>query len=162
MKKFLVLCLSAILLVSLFGCDGISTEKTFSKDGFEITLTGAFKETTMKGYFVCYDSKNAAVFVVKEDFTLFDNAADMTANGYAELVKTANASYKPSAITMSDGIPFFEYTFENTQENTTYHYYTTFFKGTDAFWMVQFASKDADYTEQKGNFDKWVKTVKPA
>ena len=162
MKKILALCLSAILLVSLFGCAGSSAEKAFSKDGFEITLTGAFKETTMEGYFVCYDSKNAAVFVVKEDFTLFDNAADMTANDYAKLVKTANASRNPSSIKTSGGIPSFEYTFENTQENTTYHYYTTFFKGNDAFWMVQFASKDSEYAEQKENFENWVKTVKVA
>lgn len=162
MKKILALCLLAILLVSLFGCVGSSAEKTFSKDGFEITLISAFRETTIDGYFACYDSQDAAVFVVKEDFTLFDNAADMTVNDYAELVKTSNASYNPSAITVSDGISFFDYTFENTQENTTYHYYTTFFKGTDAFWMVQFASKDSDYTEQKVNFENWVKTVKVA
>lgn len=162
MKKFLALCLSAILLVSLLGCSGSSKEKTFSKDGFEITLTGAFKETTLENYFVGYDSQNVAVIVLKEDFTLFDNAADITVNDYAKLVKANNAARNPSAIKTSDGIPSFEYTFKNVQEDTVYHYYATFFKGTDAFWMIQFASKDSEYAEQKENFENWAKTIQVA
>lgn len=160
MKKIISLLAILVLVISLPACSSAAPkEKVFSKSGLEITLTTDFTETTVSGYTVCYDSSHAAVFALKEDFSLLEGSEDMTLNEYAELVQKANSSRSPSAISTKNGIPYFEYTFFNESENVTYRYYTTVFKGSNAFWMVQFACADSTYEAQKDNFLTWAQSI---
>lgn len=69
-----------VIIGALVGClcisglfSSITPEiKTFSSDGMTITLTDEFRETNIEYYTVAYDSKNVAVFALKEAFTLAD------------------------------------------------------------------------------------------
>ncbi len=157
MKKLTALILVAIMLLSLVACLE-PKEKTFKKDGLEITLTSSFKETKIENYTVCYDSKKVAVYVLKESFSLLAGFEDKTLAEYGEMLRTANASRNPGVLKTEEGLTYFEYTFRN--ENVDFKYFTVVYKGSDAFWMVQFASREADYDDVKEDMIKWAKSVK--
>jgi len=159
MKKIIALLAALILLLSLTACSSGSKEKAFSKNGLDITLTNEFSEETLSGYTACYRSTHTMVVTLKEDFSLIEGAADLSVTEYAELLRQANASRSPTSLSTKDGIPYFEYTYFNESENVTYRYYTTAFKGSDAFWMVQFVCNESAYVTQKVNFSTWAKSI---
>lgn len=160
MKKIVSFLLIALLLFSFVACNIPVTAKDFSSNGMTITLTSEFKEANIEGYTACYESKNVAVFVLKESFSLFEGAEDMSIDEYAELVRKANSSKSPSEISKSNDLVSFEYDFLNEQENQVYSYISFMYKGDDAFWLVQFACKEESYGTLIQSFIDWAKTVK--
>ena len=85
--------------------------------------------------------------------------ADLTLMQYATMVRDANAAKAPGEISTVDGVTFFEYVFNNEQEGREYSYYTVVFRGTESFWLVQFATFSDEYESRKPDFVKWAKTV---
>ncbi len=158
MKKFLSLILAMVLLLAFASC-GKAQPKEFSSSGMTVTLTTAFRENTQAGYTVCYESSEVAVFILKESFSIQPGVENLTLDEYADLVRQSNASKSPSAIAKQDGFHTMEYDFLNEQENKTYSYYCTMFKGPDAFWLIQFACEEGDYDSYKETFLGWAKTV---
>lgn len=158
MKKILCCLLVVLFLFSLTAC-GTASPKEFTSNGMTVTLTDAFKEASYEGYTVCYESKDVAVFVLKESFSIQEGFGDLSVDDYAELVYTANASKNPNAVAKEDGLTVMEYSFLNEQENKTYSYYSAMFKGTDAFWLVQFACVEENYEAKRDTFVEWAKTV---
>ena len=70
------------------------------------TLTDEFVKTDIENYTIAYDSKNVAVFALKEAFALADGFQDYTLEQYGDLVLQNNnlSSSKissPAARTMS-------------------------------------------------------------
>jgi len=158
MKKVLSLALVLILMLSLVSC--APKPKEFSKDGMTITLTNSFWEKAMDGYTICYDSRKDAVFVLKEAFSLFDGAENLTLDQYAEMVRKNNESRSPSEIKKEEGLTIMEYTFLNESNGTKYAYMTTMFKTSDAFWLIQFTCAESDYETHRASFIEWAKSVK--
>ena len=158
MKKVLSLALVLILMLSLVSCAPKSKE--FSKEGMTITLTNSFWEKSVDGYTICYDSRNDAVFVLKEAFSLLDGAEDLTLDEYAEMVRKNNASRSPSEIKKEEGLTIMEYTFLNESNGITYAYLTTMFKTSDAFWLIQFTCEKSDYDTRRASYIEWAKSVK--
>ncbi len=159
MKKMLSGLLVLLLMCSFVSCTN-GAAKEFTSNGMSITLTDAFRENTYEGYTVCYDSKDVAVFVVKEPFSIQEGLSDLSIDDYAEAVYEANASKSPSEISKENDLTSMEYNFLNEQENQTYRYYAAMFKGSDAFWLVQFACKQDEYDAKRQTFIDWAKTVK--
>lgn len=159
MKKLIAILMVALMLASFASCDFAPKEKTFTNSGLTITLTDDFSEASYEGYTVCYDSTKVAVFVIKEEFSLLEGLKDYTLQKYAELVHTANSSKLPGNITMVEGLTAFEYTYFNTDDDTTYKYFTTMFKGDDAFWTVQFCCASEKYEEYKADILKYAHSV---
>ena len=158
MKKFLSLLLFATLLLTFCACTS-ATPKQFSAQGMTITLTSAFTETTQEGYTACYDSKDVAVFALKESFSLMQGMDKWSLQDYAELVLEANKDRAPQAIKEVEGLTTFEYTFLNEQLNKTYTYFCVMYKTSDAFWLVQFACLEGKYETLRPSFVEWAKTV---
>lgn len=159
MKRFIAFLMVALMLVSFAACGSNAKSTEFTHSGMTITLTDAFKEASYEGYTVCYDSADVAVFVIKEDFTYLAGLEDYTLAQYAELVHNANSSRTPTAIADVEGLTTFEYSFYNQEEDTTYKYFTTMFKGDDAFWTVQFTCKAENYETLKADLIKYAKSV---
>ena len=162
MKK----CIAAVLLlamtVALTACGGRvydADPKEFTTSGMTITLTDAFQEITMKGYTVCFDSSEVAVFGTRENFTTQGGFADITLENYAAMVYSNNATKSPGDVTKIDGLTTIEYAFLNEEENVTYCYFLSMYRGATAFWLVQFACKEAVYEEYRPHFIAWAKTV---
>ena len=160
MKKIISLLAMFVLVISLSACSSSAPkEKVFSHSGMEITLTSEFTETSAANYTVCYESTHAAVFVLKESYSLMDGLENITLSEYGEMARNSNSSRAPSSLLTANGITYFEYSFLNTSENLTYRYYTTVHKGSDAFWLIQFVCPDSEYATQKTNFETWAKSI---
>ena len=91
MKK-IISCLLAVLILFSFAACATGAEKEFTSNGMTLTLTDEFRETTYEGYTVCYESKDVAVFVLKESFSLQAGLGDMSIDDYAELVMITHAT----------------------------------------------------------------------
>ena len=163
MKKLLACLLALTALFALVSCNADvreAKEKTFTSNGLEVTLTEAFKESSVEGYTACYDSTKVAVLALKENKSDFASLGSINLSTYANLVKKANESKSPSAIEIKDGLTYMTYEFTNPDNNKEYSYLTVMYEGEDAFWMVQFATLTEDYAEYESFLFDCAKTVK--
>lgn len=132
--------------------------KDFTVDNMTITLTEAFDEEEYGDFDQCYESRDVAVFVLKEPFSLMDGLKDYTLTQYGNLVVQGNDLDK-DALKTENGITYFSYTAEGSNSDTTYYYFAAVYKGPDAFWLIQFAvdqNKIADYQDE---FFQWAASV---
>lgn len=164
-RKGFVILIVAMILGFTFGgfigkgigkllTSGSDDPQTFVKEDFAITLTDAFQETQNTGFFVSYTSKSAAVFVVREDKTLFDN---ITLDEYCELVK-ANSNQKNMQKHSEEGLAWFDYTYTDDQQDI--YYMACCYEGENAFWVVNFATPTVNRDQYTDAFLQWAKTLK--
>ena len=162
MKKLLAAVLVACMLLSLVGCGKKAYEtkaSDFSTDGITITLTKSFKEKFYEGYTVCYDSKDVAVFVIKDSYSLNKSFENMTIEGYANFARNTISERNPTQVIKNNGLIYFEYEFSNEESGKVFKYFAAVYKGVDAFWLVQFACDVDAYSEYFPYFVQWAKTV---
>lgn len=131
--------------------------KTFACEGMQITLTDAFSESEFEGYTVCYDSKDAAVFVLKEPFSLLDGLENYTLEQYGQLVLNANGM-SDFELQTYEGLTYFEYEATGS-DNNEYYYISTLHKAGDAFWLIQFSVRADDAEELIPSVLQWAKSV---
>lgn len=140
---------------SLFG--GSAEPKTFSAQGMEITLTDEFRETEMEGFDVCYDSTHAAVFCLKEPFSLMEGFEDYTLEEYGELVIQSNGFEGSAELQTADGLTYFSY--NSDVDGQVYSYYAVVYKADDSFWLIQFTALQEDLPDYQDSFVQWAKSV---
>ena len=144
---------------ALFADDPADAEpKIFSAQGMQITLNEDFSEESYENFTACYSSREAAVFTLKEPFTLMAGLEDYTLEQYGQLVLQSNGMTDFELQTV-DGILYFEYEVDNEEDKTTYYYFSTVHKAVDAFWLVQFAVDADDAEEYIPQFIEWAKSV---
>lgn len=159
MKKTISMILVlATLLLALVAC-GSAKPKEFTTGGMYFTLTDDFRQVSVPGYTACYESSKVAVFVLKESFSLQAGLGNKSLDEYAQMVRKNNSSKSPSDILKSDGLTYMEYKFYNAEYSTTYKYFCTMYKSSDAFWLIQFTCSDKLYADYKSSFVNWAKTV---
>lgn len=128
-----------------------STPKTFTAEDMQITLTNNFTEANYEDCTSSYESKNIAVFTIKNDFSLFEGGGEnYSIEEYADIVEQAN-DLPYNSMEYINGIPCLKYDFTNPDYNITYSYMTFLYKSDNAFWIVQFTtekSKSENYAEQ--------------
>ena len=163
-RKGLIIFIAAVLIGLVVGflmTSGLLSapkEKTFSSDGMTVTLTDEFHQAELGNFTVSFDSKNVAVFALEEQFTLADGMEDLTLERYADLVIQTNG-LDVSQVVTEDGLTGFRYTFTNPQTKDTYHYFSYVYKTGDAFWLVQFATLDANVDKFAPQITQWAKSV---
>ena len=167
MKKTVCVLLFMGVLISLFaGCSFFAAKngdaKEFSSDGLTLTLTDKFSKAEIEGYTVCYDSLDVAVYALKESFEVFENAGldNVTLDDYKGYVLDANSKYSPKGDNSFDGLTVLRYESYIEAEKTNFTYFVSLYKGTDAFWIVQFACKSSEYADYEQYFVKWAKSVR--
>ena len=130
----------------------------FYGDGFEITLTEEFwLNEDMEGFTACYDSRNVAVFVREEEFSLLDGFANKTLREYAELILENNGfNYE---IKTNGDLMYFEYTYFDEASGESYHYTNFVYKGDDAFWFLQFAFNEKSSDKYSEKVFEWAASV---
>ncbi|MBE6949604.1 MAG: hypothetical protein E7456_07155 [Ruminococcaceae bacterium] len=165
-RKGLVILLAALviggaagyLLGSLFASSGSTDAKTFSSNGMTITLTEEFTETSMEGFTVCYDSANAAVIALKEDFTLMDGFGDLTIEEYGSLVMQGSG-LEASDLDTDGDLRYFAYTYEDPSAGDNYLYVIYVYKTSDAFWLVEFVTPEVMADEYVPLIMEWAESV---
>ena len=160
MKRLLSALLVLAALFAFCACGQVEAEpKTFTKENMTITLTDAFKEASVEGYTVGYESKKVAVIALREAFSLMQGFESWTLDQYAEVIHANAAANSPTQISHSDGLTSFEYSFFNADEDQTYTYFVAMYKCSDAFWTISFASIESDYEGYRASFVEWAKSV---
>ncbi len=112
--------------------DEIGEPKDFSKNGFKITLTDKFTEEKSKaGFDPYYVSLFCGVCVLKEEFTEENGLADLSLEQYINDVISNNGHTDIQPQTKG-GLWYY------VKDDATRRDYSYSYKGTDAFWVVQF------------------------
>ncbi len=158
MKKVIAVLVAAVMVLSLAGCELFPKEQPFSVNEMLITLTDAFTEAEFEGYTKAFDSRKAAVFVLREDKSLL-NGVELSLAEYADLTRAANSSRGPGEIKNDDDLTYFEYESFGSDEQTVYSYFTALYESDSAFWLVQFAGERANYEKLRPEFIKYAKSV---
>ena len=156
-RRIIALVLAALMLFSFAAC-GAAKEKTFSIEELSIKLNDSFKASNYEGYTKCFENKDTAIFVLREDKSLLGGVT-ITLDEYAQLCRKSNEGRNPGEITKEGTIPVFEYDFTNPDSKVTYHYYTTMHESEKAFWLVQFVCEASKASSRKAEFVNWAKTV---
>lgn len=165
-KKGLVILIAAIvigLIVGFFVGRSISnnlfnqpaTEKQFAVDEMRITLNSDFRKQTATGYTAAYGTSDVAVVILQEEFALVEGWENMHVLLYRDIVMKNNK--KDGTLGEYEGIPYFE--FDAESNGTTYHYIAAVYKGPDAFWLIQFATKTDDANEYREQILDWATSV---
>jgi len=164
MKKLFVV-LSLLLSCSLLFCgcfpeimvipdnDSIGESKIFEKEGIKLTLTDKFIEKESElGFYAYYVSDFCGVVVLKEEFSLEEGLADRSLEEYIGNVITNNGhtDIKPQN---KDDLWFYV---SDSGETRSYSYS---FKGSNAFWIVQYLCVSSDANKLEDLFFLWANSV---
>ena len=105
----------------------------------QITLTDEFMKVPVSDFDACFATDEIVVLVIRDDFNMIEDLENYSLQEYGEASLEANELKDISEVKENNGIMYYDYEWENTEENTTYYYYATIFKSEDAFWTIQFA-----------------------
>ena len=161
--KRTVLCMLALalslLLVACSPTDAGAFAKTFSKNGFQITLTEEFTELEYENCEACFASITMSVSAWKESKETDEYLQSITRRDYAELIHEINADQNPSPLHVENGLIYFTYTATdiNGLDNTLM---VTMYESSDAFWIVEFCTFTEQYEPYKDTILSYAKTVK--
>ena len=163
MKRNLISGLLLLLALSalLSSCNLMPLqEKEFSKAGMTIKLTTAFSEREQVSYTASYISQHVMVMALKEEFSIFglnNEGEQLTLAEYADMVVEANKK-DGLVFTSQDGITSASYT--STVNGDDYTYFLTVYKASDAFWLIQYATKSDKFEEWKDDIVNYAKSVR--
>ena len=165
-KKGLIILIVSVIIGALIGYfmgfnflkSTFEKDKTFSNEGMTITLTSDFRKSDIQNYTVVYDSRDVAVFALKEEFSLVEGFENYTLEEYAKLVLEANGLENTKLSQDANTISFI-YNRVNPNTNDTYSYFNYVYKTDDAFWLVQFATLKENVDKQSQNISNWAKSI---
>ena len=164
MKKITTLFVVISFCISLCGCfnrtlidpnrDSKVEDKVFKGAGIVITLTNEFVEKESElGFDAYFVSDYCGVVVLKEDFSLKAGMSDLTVEEYINNV-IDNNGHKNIEPQCREDLWFY------VNSNGSTQIYSYSFKGTDAFYIVQFICMMADVPILEEVFFSWAQSVK--
>lgn len=161
-KSILIMLIAALVGFAIGFCavSGVfrgPQPKTFTAEGMQITLTDAFHEADNSYFDVCYDSKDVAIFCLREPFTLQEDFEDYSLQEYGDLMLENNNFESSVKIQTGVGLTYFTYTTD--VGGNVYYYYAVLYKTTDAFWMLQFSTLEKNVEKYQPEFVQWAKSV---
>lgn len=161
MKKIGLAVLVFMVSLVLVGCSlGGDKQKTYSTNGFKVTMDEGFYEKDLISATLYLESNNAIMTALKEKFTdlsAVDLSKDSKLDDYIELVMTVNkATGEPKK--SSDG-KYQYFTYEKEVSGKTFYYQATVVKGSDAFWLVNFACLESEKADFQEKFLKWADSI---
>ena len=157
-KKLLALVISLIAVIACaVGLTGCTSEKTFEKAGMQITLTSKFTEKELLSQTAYYESRDAIVTVLKEEFSLASGFGSYTLGEYTDLVLKQNQLSADK--NTREGKDYMYFSYEKTVSGKDFYYLATTFKADDAFWLIQFACNVSQKDSKQETFLKWADTV---
>lgn len=156
-KRVIAALLAACLLLGLTGCATSAkkgTPKDFTFDKLTITMNSAFSQSNAAENGVYYRSSDVAAVIIKDTFDKLDGIT--TIQDYVNQVFEANDL--DATLDESGEIPFF--TYGNTVNKIDFFYYAAVFKGSDAFWLVQFGCDQQDKDVFLPMFEEFAASVR--
>ena len=163
LKKGIVVLLIAAVIGGAWGffsnfINATPSEKVFSADGMEITLTNEFFKMYMDGYNATFGTADVVVLALKEDYEFFEDSDVTTIEEYAELVFETN-ELDGYELTTENGLSYFSYDAQDPETEDVYTYISYVYASDDAFWIIQFAAKAEDIHMYAQQIPQWASTV---
>lgn len=158
MKKRVCILLAALAWL-LCGCimvipgnDAVGEPKTFEKAGIKLTLTDRFQEQESQlGFDAYYVADFGAVIVLKEPFSLEPGLEEKSVEDYIRsVIKNNGRDVEPI---QRDGLWYYYFDSGDTRM------YSYTFKGSDAFYIVQFGCFKRDVSVMEDMIFLWAKAV---
>ena len=163
MKKIISLLLCFVIIISVCSCADITDSETSAheKEEFSINIPDMFEDKTEgTGYAALYVYSDVYVWAIKDAFSGLDGSVNWELDYYANTIHMVNEQNSPKPLYKENGLTLMEYTVFNESKNKTFTYLTSMYKGSDAFWMVQFVCEDKNFEEYKPSFIEWAESVK--
>jgi len=135
------------------------TAKAFSVEDMQITLTDAFVPMTAEGFTAGFCSEEVVVYVLRERFDAFEGFEELSLAGYGTMVLESNGLADTITLQEDGDSVSFEYLYTQEETGAAFYYYCVAKKGTDAFWLIQFAAPAREQPLYEGVFPQWAKTV---
>jgi len=133
--------------------DFIGEPKIFEAEGIKLLLTDKFIEKESElGFYAYYVSNFCGVVVLKEEFSLEEGLADRSLEEYVANV-IANNGHTDIEPQNKDDLWFYV---SDSGETRSYSYS---FKGSDAFWIVQYLCMTSDAPVFEDLFYLWANGV---
>lgn len=166
-RKSLLVLLTVALLAAILLLSGCKTEIRVSEyrvmdmtillpEGFE-----AYPREGIDGFFVMGEADNFAIVTVKR--TLFSDANRFFANaGEWTVEQFAKYNYTTMGrkLQMNGEIPYVEYSQMNQTTGDEEYYLVSLYKGTDAFWLIIFCTRETERDNYREQFLEWSQTVR--
>ncbi len=134
-----------VLVTCLTGCAGGT--KSFTCKELTMTVPSKMRDVSTQSDFSSYtfalDSKDIAIFGLKESFSDFDG--ELTLKEYADLVIEAN-KLDTHAVQRATG-QYYYFQYDASTDGGFYRYLGAVYEGKDGFWMVQIAASLTAYEE---------------
>ena len=133
--------------------DSIGEAAVFEKDGIKLTLTDRFVEKESEvGFHAYYTSNFCGVAVLKEDFSLEEGLAEKSLKDYVADVIENNGHTGVEAQNRGD-LWFYSRDVNSTRS------YSFSYKGSDAFYIVQFICMTSAAPALEDTFFLWADSV---
>jgi len=158
-KGILVLIIAAIVGFAIGKSrTHIVRPQDFTVDTMTITLTNSFRQAEIEGFTQCFESPIVGVAILKEEFSQYPGLEDYTLSEYGDAVIRNNA-LSDSTLTPYEDFMYFTYT-SSGEDGTTYGYFATVHKSSDAFWLIQFSTAADYFSSSENQFLQWAGSVR--
>ena len=164
-KKGVVVYVAAIvagLIIGLLSTGLLFPEKdkTFTEASYSITLTNRFEEDVFEGYEGIYEKDEVLVMISKETFASLGEYGSISVTEYNQIIQKDTEAPSKTEVRTEDGLCYYDHTYVVDGENYTYYVFA--YKGSDAFWLVQFVVFTEDAADLEADILAWAKSFAPA
>jgi len=131
--------------------------KVFTYDDVQITLTEAFEEDFVDGANQAYSTDDVLCFLIKDDFSYFEDGDAMSVKEYGELLAEYNET---QMIKMPNDM--YGMVFREEADGYVLYYYAFVHKGKSGYWFIQFVVYEEDKAEYEQQIYDWASTFADA
>ncbi len=154
--------ISSLLLLAVIVSSGCAAaSKTFSQNGFTITLTEDFTPVNYGAYTAAFQSEEVFLVALEEKFIYFegnDIGAESSLTEYAQFLINANG-IDAKVETDSDLVYYVYEIFDIDTLKPMTAFLAAVYKTEDAFWLLQFAADAEDFEDCKEDILTYAKSV---
>ena len=165
-KKIFALMLATVMLFAA-GCDLLTREKTFTKNGMSITLTNRFEEDAElaadKDATACYISNQILILALEMPFeTMGISSGDMTLDAFGQFIKENlspdSGVEELSDLIHKDGLTYFTY-MDREDPETPLKCVVAFYETSEGFWLVELDCVEDYFTKLEEDLFNYAKSV---
>ncbi len=135
-------------------------DKAFEESAYSITLTNRFEKDAFEGYEAIYEKDDVLVMISKETFASLGEYSSISVTEYNKIIQADTEAPTKTEVRTEDGLCYYDHTADIDGENYTYRVFA--YKGSDAFWLVQFVVYTEDMEKNQADIMAWAKTFAPA